>query len=186
MKKMKYTIWGQLLSVVGAHAATAFIFMFIWLITAGLWEGFAGKIFSCVGCVCYFVAIYNSGVTCAQNDKRSISPLKAYPAKGLTLPVILLFVNVVVILLYKYAWSTGGDGEFLRKGWAVLLNMLSVFWTAPYENILGMEKGTLEIQGYFILCILPFIATGIGYFAGYRDFDLLAKIGNLAYEKKEK
>ncbi len=185
MKKMKYTIWGQMLSVVGAHAVTAYIFMFIWFITAGLWEGVAGKIFSAVGLVCYLVAIYNSGVTCAQTDKRAISPLSPYPAKGLILPAILLAVNIVVILIYKLAWSAGGDGEFLQKGWAIFLNVLTVFWTSAYENILGMEKGVLEIQGYFILCILPFAATGAGYFAGYKDFDLFAKLGNLAYEKRE-
>lgn len=185
MKKMKYTIWGQMLGVVGTHAVTAFIFMFIWLITAGLWEGIAGKIFSGFGLVCYFIAIYNSGVSCAQADKRTISPLKAYPAKGFTLPIILLGVNIAIILAYKYAWGFGSDGEYLREGRAILLNVLTVLWTAPYGNILGMEKGVLEIQGYFILCILPFVATGAGYFAGYRGFDLFAKISSLAYEKKK-
>lgn len=186
MKKMKYTVWGQMLSVVVAHATTAFIFMFICFITAGLWTGIAAKIFSAVGCLCYFMAIYNSGVNCAQADKRSISPLTPYPAKGTILPVILLAVNILIIVLYKYAWSAGGDGEFLRKGWAMLLNMLSVIWTSPYENLLGMEKGVLEIQGYFILCVLPFIATGAGYFAEYKDFDLFAKLSKLAYERKDK
>ena len=182
---MKYTIPGQMLSVVGAHAATAFIFFFIWIMTAGMWQGVAGKIFSVVGCLCYLVAIYNSGVVCAQSDKRTISPLKAYPAKGLVLPVILLIINIAIILAYKYAWSAGGNGEYLVRGWAVCVNVLSIFWTAAYENIIGMEKGVLELQGYLILCVLPFVATGAGYFAGYKGYDIFDKINAIAYEKKK-
>ena len=185
MKKMKYTVLGQMVSVLGAHAATAFIFFFIWLVTAGMWQGVAGKIFSAIGCLCYLVAIYNSGVTSAQNDKRTISPLTPYPAKGLVLPIILLVVNVVMILLYKYAWSAGGNGEYLVQGWAVIVNVLCVFWTSAYENILGMEKGVLELQGYLIICVLPFVASGAGYFAGYKGYDVFDKISALAYEKKK-
>lgn len=185
MKKTKYTIWGQMLGVVGAHAVTAFVFMFLWLITAGMWEGIAGKIFSTLGLACYCAVLYNSGVGCAQADKRTVSPLKAYPAKGVTLPVILLGVNIAIILAYKYAWGLGSDGEYLREGWAVFINVLSVFWTAPYRDIIGMEKGVLEIQGYFVLCVLPFIATSAGYFAGYKGFDILDKIVRIAYEKKK-
>lgn len=186
MKKLKYTIPGQMLSVAFAHIITAFVFFFIWLISAGMWEGAFGKIFSFVGLVCYLVSIYNSGVNCAQADKRTVSPLSPHPAKGFVLPFFLLIFNALIIFMYKYAWSVAGDGEFLRQGWAVFLNMLSVFWTAPFENLLGMNCGALSVGGYLIIFVLPIVATAGGYFAGYKGFDLFAKISSLAYEKKDK
>ena len=186
MKKLKYTIPGQMLSIAGAHIITSFIFFFIWLVTAGVWEGIAGKIFSLVGLICYLISIYNASVNCAQADKRTVSPLTPHPWKGFVLPIFLLVFNALIVFMYKYAWSVAGDGEFLRQGWAVFLNMLAVFWTAAYENLLGMTRGALSAGGYFIIFVLPIAATAGGYFAGFKGFDLFAKISGIAYEKNEK
>lgn len=185
MKKFKYTILGQFLSVIKSHAAVAFVFMFIWLIAADMWVGIAGKIFYTVGCLCYFLTIYNAGTKCAAQDKRSISPLKPYPAKGITLCAALIVLNLIVIALYKVAWNFGSDGEFLNRGWAVLLNIISIYWTAPYNQLLGMEKGVLELSGYFIIFLLPIIATTLGYLAGYKGIDIFEKISGIAYEKNK-
>lgn len=187
MNKMKYTIWGQMLSMVRSHAFTAIVIFLIWLVTAGMWEVDIGsRIFGILGSFCYVITIYNCACSCAQADKRTASPLKAYPAKGLIIPAFLLAVNVLITIMYKYIWIVGGDGQYLREGWAILLNVLTLAWVAPYDAFLGMAQGHMELRGYLIMYLLPFVISAIGYFAGFKGIDIYGKINSIAYEKKKK
>ena len=115
----------------------------------------------------------------------TVSPLTPKPLKGLLLPAFLTIANVIVILLYKLAWIAGSDGKSTTEIWSLILNIISLLWVAPYQPLLGMAYGHIELQGYLIIFVTPFIASTLGYFAAYKGFDLSAKVHGFAYEKKK-
>ena len=185
MNKLKYSLPGQMLLMIKSHFATAVVFMMLFLMTTSMRGGFGNKLFGVIGFLGYFLSIYAYSGTALRDDKRSISPLSPHPLKGLWLPAFLTVANVIVILLYKLAWSQGSDGHSMTEIWSLILNIISLLWVAPYQPILGMAYGNIELYGYLIIFITPFIASALGYFAAYKGFDLSEKIHGLAYEKKK-
>ena len=184
MNKLKYSIPGQMLLMIKNHFGTSVVFMILFLMTASMRNGFGNTVFGIVGFLGYFLSIYAYSETALRDDKRSVSPLTPNPLKGLLLPAFLTIVNVLVILLYKLAWSQGSDGHSMTEIWSLILNIISLLWVAPYEPLLGMAYGHIELQGYLIIFVTPFVSSLLGYFAAYKGFDLSAKIHSLAYEKK--
>lgn len=185
MNKLKYSVPGQMLLMVKSHFTVSVVFMILFLMTASMQTGFVSTVFGVLGLLGYFLSIYSHSGTALRDDKRSVSPLTPHPLKGLWLPAFLTIVNVVIILLYKLAWTYGSDGKSMTEIWSLILNIISLLWVSPYQSILGMEHGHIELHGYIIIFVTPFVASLLGYFAAYKGFDLSAKVHSLAYEKKK-
>lgn len=186
MKNLRYSIMGQMLLMVKAHLEIALIFMIFFLFTIRMLEGIGNIIFGIVGTLGYFLAIYSAAGTAHTNDKRSISPLTPKPAKGFILPAFLTLLSIVLILLYKIAWTYGSNGTNVTEIWSLIFNIIFLFWVAPYQPFLGVAHGHIEPQGYLIILLLPIIASAFGYLASFKGFDLSEKVRSIAYEKKEK
>ena len=86
MKKLKYSVKGQMLLMAKAHLETAILFMILFLFTIRMRQGVGNVIFGIVGILGYFLAIYSAAGTAHTNDERSISPLSPKAAKGFILP----------------------------------------------------------------------------------------------------
>lgn len=185
MNKLKFSVPGQMLLMVRTHFTTAVVFMLLFLFTASMQVGIGNLIFGIIGIIGYFLSIYSAAGSSYLCDKMDSSPLTPKPAKGLILPLFLLLANVVIILMYKAAWTYGSDGKSMTEIWSLIFNIISLLWVAPYQPLLGMEHGVIELQGYLIIFILPFVASALGYFAAYKGFDLNEKVHSIAYEKKK-
>ena len=185
MHNLKYSISGQMLLMIKNHFSAAVVFMILFLMTTSMRGDLGDKIFGVCGFLGYFLTIYAYSGSAFQDDKRTISPLTPHPLKGLWLPALLTVANVIIILLYNLAWSQGSDGHSMTEIWSLILNIISLLWVAPYQPLLGMAYGHIELQGYLIIFITPFIASALGYFAAYKGFDLSAKVHSIAYEKKK-
>lgn len=186
-KKFKFTALGRQLRTLSAHATSAFLFSLIWLMGVAIWATkTGGYIYTALGLIAYFFTAYNSGVSCAVDDKRSYTALTPHPLKGLLLPITLTLVNIMVIVLYKCTWAFGASGETPSQVWSIITNILCIAWFAPYQPALGMAHGHFEPLGYIIILFLPIVANFLGYFAGYKDFYLKEKLSFLVYEKKKK
>ncbi len=187
MKKFKYTLFGQQVGMLTTHACSALVFAFLWFVMAVIWTNDIGRyIYGTLGCVLYFLVIYNAGTQAASKDKKSFSECTPKPQKGIFLPILLTVVNILVIILYKYVWHFFSDGMYLTDAWAVAGNVVSILWFSAYKTFLGMERGHIELQGYIIIFVLPFIASAVGYYAGYKGFDLYGKLDGFMYEKNKK
>lgn len=185
--KFKYTIQAQLLRMLRKHATTALMFALIWLIMISLWATTVGSyIFAALGTLGYFFAIYNEGCDSAIDDKKPYSPLTPKPLKGLYLPVLLTVINILIIIIYKCSWHFGATDGSLTNAWGLTGNVISILWFCMYKTLLGMDKGHFELQGYLIIVFLPYIASFLGYYAGYKGYDIYGKINSLAYEKSKK
>lgn len=185
MNKLKFSIPGQMLLMIKQHFTISVVFMIFFLMTVSMQKGVFSTIFGIFGLLGYFLSIYSYSGSALRTDKMSASPLSPDPIKGLWLPAFLTIVNVIIILLYKLAWSQGSDGQSMTEIWSLILNIISLLWVAPYQPLLGMAFGHIELQGYIIIFVTPFIASALGYFAAYKGFDLSAKVHSFAYEKKK-
>ncbi len=197
MKNLKYSIKGQMLLITKAHLRTALLFMILFLFTFSMNSKTKDVIFAIFGTLGYFLSMYSAGNNAYLNDKKSISPLTPKAAKGFILPLILTLSNLLIFILYRLAWTVGFNGQSLEI-WAVIVNVITILWTSPFHapylvsnpnqyqsHLLGMSSGTMSIHGYLIILLIPIIASGVGYFAAYKGFDLNAKMHSLAYEKKK-
>lgn len=185
MNKLKFSIPGQMLLMIKNHFTVSVVFMIFFLMTASMQKGLFNIIFGIFGFLGYFLSIYSYSGSAFQSDKMSASPLSPNPVKGLWLPAFLTIANVIIILLYKLAWAQGSDGQSMTEIWSLILNIVSLLWVAPYQPLLGMAFGHIELMGYIIIFATPFIASFLGYLAAYKGFDLSAKVHGLAYEKKK-
>jgi hypothetical protein len=167
------------------HFTVSVVFMIFFLLTASMQSGLFNTIFGILGFLGYFLSIYAYSGTALRDDKMSASPLTPKPLKGILLPAFLTIASAVVILLYKLAWAQGSDGQNMTEIWSLILNIISLLWVAPYQPLLGMAYGHIELQGYLIIFVTPFIASFLGYLAAYKGFDLSAKVHGFAYERKK-
>lgn len=182
---MKYTWHGQILSVITAHIEAAFVFFLIWMFSISITgTRLGGLIYSFITAVIYTIIMYLCGYNTAKNDKKSYTKLTPIAYKGAIIALGLLVLNIFAVILYKSSWISGSNGEILLTLWATGGNALSIFWFSPYLNFLGMSKGNIAGYGYAIIALLHTAACFLGYFAGYKNFDISAKLRLLVYEKK--
>ena len=185
MKKYPYK---QAFKLISAHAvACFFIFIIGILIFAGLITNKVGNIvFSTIATLIYFMSIYNHSYEIAQKDKKSYTPENPYMLKGLVLAVGILAVSIILYALYFVAWNfmTINEALISVSGW--INNFLFIIWTFPFSGFIKLSDGVMTWYGYIIVATIPFIASSLGYFAGYKNFDLYSKFLSLVYENKEK
>ena len=184
--KMKYTIPGQVFSIIVTHMQAAFLFFFVWLLAISITSGkTAGFIYSVISSLFYFMMIYSAGYTVVKNDKKSYTELTPIPYKGALLSLGLLLINIIVLAIYHLSWMLGRTPEGISIGWALAGNIFSIFWFSPYMNLLSMENGHIALYGYAIIILLHPIACFLGYFAGYNNFDISTKFKFLVYDQKK-
>lgn len=186
MKNLKYSMCGQMLLMVKTHFTTAVLFMILFLVTTSMRNDFGNAVFATCGTLGYFLSIYSAAANAYTDDKKTISSLTPKAAKGFILPTFLIITSAIILTLYKLAWTYGSNGQSVTEVWSLIFNIISLIWVAPYQPFLGMVTGHIEPYGYLIVFVLPIIASGLGYFASYKGFDLNAKVHSLAYEKKKK
>ena len=185
MKNLKYSVPGQMLLMIKEHATTSIVFMILFLMTASIRNEFGDLLYGIFGVLGYFLSIYSLASTTYKNDNTKISPLAPKPLKGFILPAFLLLFNLLIVIVYKIAWAYGSNGQSMTQIWSLILNIISLLWVAPYQPILDMAHGYISLKGYLIIFVTPILASGLGYFAAYKGFDLNEKMHSIAYEKKK-
>ena len=183
---MKYSIKGQIISVILAHLKAVFLFFIVWMIDIPvIATKIGGAIYTATSTIIYFVIMYSACYDQAKNDKKSYSPLTPKKYKGILLSVGVLVVSIFVVLCYIFVWKKASDGENLISLWAVAVNIFYLFWFSPFVSFLGEQKGAIAILEYTIAFILPIANCFLGYLAGYKNFDIAEKMKFLVYEKKK-
>lgn len=183
---MKYSVKGQIISVLLTHLQAAFLFFILWVIAISFTStGIGGAIYSAFTTFFYFIMMYSAGYSAEKNDNKSYSPLTPKKYKGAVLTSGVLAINVIMVIMYIVVWNVAGDGKTLGNMWAIAANALFIFWFSPFINFLGTQNGVISPIGYAIMFILPLAGCFLGYIAGYKNFDISAKMKFLVYEKKK-
>lgn len=185
--KFRYTLNGQMLSVLLTHIKTAGIFSVVWILMAALWTTDTGRyIFAAIGTVSYFFAIYNTAYAAERDDAKSYTEQTPKLYKCIMLTGYLAAANILIIVLYKLVWHFYAADGTLTSIYGIIGNIISMMWFSMYEFFAGMGKGHFALLGYLMIFLLPFAAAACGYAAGYKGFDIYDKIAGFAYEKKKK
>lgn len=183
----KYTFTGQMLAVMLAHLEMAALYFIVWLLAIGLIEtNTFGLIFYIFTTASYFASLYFLGYKLCKDDKKSYTSQEPIWYKGIILPIVTVVLNLLVVLGYILAWSLGAKDGGLIKPWSVLLNAFDLFWFSPFVRFMCAKQGVMAVSGWLIAVIFPTLPCFLGYFAGYKDFDVTTKLGFLVYEKKKK
>ena len=183
---LKYTFKGQIISVLLTHLKAAVIFFFVWIIAIAVTSsGVGGIIYSVISAIFYFMMMYSAGYETFRSDRKSYSQLTPFWYKGLILSTGVIVLNALILTIYKLSWIFGSDGTSVTSVWSFIGNFLGLFWFSPYLNLLGMASGNIKIYGYAIIFLLHTLACFLGYFAGYKNYDISAKLRAFMYEKKK-
>lgn len=177
----KYTIWGELLRVLGKYAGITFLFLlFSTLYIYIQVNEFMDYLFAAIGCVTLVVSMYTSGTKIALDDKKPYTPAKPNALKGLILPIFITAISSVLLIGYHYAWAGGSPSGFLP----IAINAVSMLWFSMLRPLAVMQRGFVPLYGYFILLLLPHIATFLGYLSGKNNFYITKFFKPFIYEHR--
>ncbi len=176
----------QILRLIKTHTYVAFFtFVFGMLFLASIvTTKTGGFIFSLLATLIYFFAIYNTSFDICKQDKKSYTKTMPHKLKGLVLPVGVLAVSILLYLLYIISWNFISIGKELISVTAWINNILFIMWSFMYNSFINLYQGNMSLFGYIIIAVLPFVASALGYYAGYVDFDINEKFLKMVYEKK--
>lgn len=182
----KYSIKGQIISVILTHLEMVFIFFAVWLMAISVTTSEIGSVIYSVAAIFFYsIMMYSVCYSQARNDKKSYSPLTPMKYKGILLCLGVLVISIMAIFGYIFVWRTQSDGESLVKLWAISINVFYMFWFSPFINFLSDKKGAISILGYVMMFVPTALSCFLGYLAGYKDFDISSKMKFLVYEKKK-
>lgn len=176
----------QMLGIIKSHAAVAFCLFLLGLFAESVVYGpkLGMVIFILIELLVYFAVIYANAYKVATHDKKSYTKEKPYFYKGFLLPIGLSIISVLLYIVYYLVWKyMTVDGSFVSI-LPRLLNLVFIIWSYPFKAIIGLKEGFIEWYEFIILIILPVIISGIGYFAGLKEFDINSFISKIVYEEK--
>ncbi|MDD6214133.1 MAG: hypothetical protein PUB42_02985 [Firmicutes bacterium] len=185
--KFRYSLTAQMLKTLKTQLFTALMFFLLWLITINLMViDWVNMIFAIIATITCFFAIYGTSYDVVNSDKKSYTPQRPYIAKGLLLPLLIEAANVLMLILYKCSWYFGSNEHGLNTVFGLIGNILFKMWTIMYDGYVSIGNGNISLFAYIMIFGMPVVASFVGYFAGYKNFDLASKINSIAYEKKKK
>ena len=184
----KYITLSQLLKTVKIHLiTTATIFLLAMFIFAGMiTTKIGGIIFSCIATLVYFLSIYTFSLETANRDKKSYTKETPYKFKGLLLPLGIFVITIFLYALYSLTWKYMTFDNSLYSFQGYFNNIVFIIWTFPFNAFLDLNNGILSWYGYLIIAIVPFIASFLGYYAGYIGYDISMTINKFIYDSNEK
>lgn len=177
---LKYSIKGQIISVILTHLEIVALSFVMWLFTISITLLKMGEmIYSIVAAIAYFVCMYLKCFSQAKDDKKSFSPLTPKPFKGLLLSTGITIVNVVIFLIHISVLNFAGENpsDFLSTA----SNVVYLFWFSPFINLIDSQS--VAISELVMILIMPLSSCFLGYLAGYKNFDISAKLRAIMYEK---
>lgn len=183
----KWISVGQIMAMVKSHLIVGFLssMLGIFLLLSIVSNPAGNTVFTVIFTLIYFMSIYGTAANCATRDKKPYTEQQPYPWKGLILPAGILIATALLWGLYKVAWSFMTIDGGLVTVTGVACSMMFTIWTFMFNAFMGLQNGGINGYVAIILVAVPIAASGIGYYAGYRGFDIYDKLMRLVYEKKK-
>ena len=145
-----------------------------------------GKILGVIVLLSYGFLLYGNGKSIAEYDLKSYSTTKAYAYKGIYLSLSIPVMNFVVWLTMTILQSLTPASAELPAIASIIGNAIFVIWTFAYNEILSIDVTNIKWYVHVVMYIFPVVFVSLGYFAGYKKWELAGKLNFLVYEKKKK
>lgn len=152
-----------------------------WILGKPVYEA----VFSVIFTLLYFLMVYKSAWEIAAHDKKPYVDMQPYMFKGAVLSIGILILNLVLWIMYKYAWSVMTIDGALATYTAIFYNVIYVFNTFMYTGFIHLSEGHMSWYGHIIIYAVPIAASTLGYIAGLREFTFMDKLMPFMYEKRK-
>lgn len=143
------------------------------------------EILSVIFMTVYFGVVYSRAHKFATLDKKPYTKTRPSLLKSIMFGLMLSFSFFVVWGIYKLMWINFGQEGMLSSVGAGIYSIFFWIYTIPFNGIMGLAKGHIMWYALLSMFLVPVLATTLGYWAGLKNFRLMDKIGNLAYEKED-
>lgn len=178
----KYINIHELWTMIKAHLTTSLIFTFFGTILVSFSNGTTSKyLFSLICIAIYMLTLYTRAEEIARYDKKSYTEKFSYPLKGVVLPIGILGVWVLLFILYSVSWKY----DIISYNSGFINNLLFVIWNYMYKGFLNFTNGSFNYYYIILIVLVPITASGLGYLAGLKNFDLSKKVVKMVYEEKK-
>lgn len=185
MKKEKeITFSKQLLKIILSHLkALGIIFLVFYFMGIAFWaiHDIVTLIMEILILVVYVVFMASAGRTCAVNDMKKEAKTKAFAAKGAVLAVPVAVLNFVMWGALQLVHA-GQLSEITKN----VMQTIFFVWTVPYNIFLKPNGAQVRIIGQLLMYAVPFLAVGLGYLSGVKNWDIYEKLDKLVFEQKKK
>lgn len=177
----KYIRFSQIWTIVKMHFYVSVVAMFMGMIMPGFVIGSIKHIASLIFIFIYMLVLYSKSEDIARHDKKQYTDDVPYIWKGMLLPVGVFIIWGMLYVLFHFSWKY----DIVNSFSGFTNNLLFVFWNYVYIGFMNMMDGQFDAWALVLVFIIPLIACGGGYMAGYKGFDLSSKVAKLVYDKKE-
>ena len=178
----KYISFKQIFQLVKMHLYVSIAATFMGLIMVSFSTGGITKyIFSGIFILIYMLVLYSKSADIAKHDRQEYSKEVPYAAKGFLLPIGIFVVGTLFYVLYSITWKC----NIIDTTSGFVNNALFVVWTFVYTGLANLSNGHISLTAVIAFIIVPEIAAELGYFAGFKNFDLSEKVAEVVYDLDE-
>lgn len=181
VRETDVTLKTQIIRILISHIKISFFLLLMFgVFLINLWTlNIARKILCIIVPLIYALSIGAEANKSATHDYKSYSKTKPFALKGFLLPVPILVFSLVFWVIFKFSWI---DTQNLIS---VLVKLIFYMWTFPFTSFAYLDKASMHIACHLLIYLLPFLASGIGYFTGYKKWDLYKLLNSITFEKKQ-
>lgn len=147
---------------------------------------YADKVLGTFIFLLYALFLYQNARSIAEYDLKSYSTTKAYPYKGFLLSLAMPTLNLIVWLLMEFLQTLTPVGAQIPSVATIAGNAVFLIWTFAYNELFSVNVTNVYWYVHIAMYLTPVFFTTLGYFAGYKKWDLSGRFDFLVYEKKKK
>lgn len=131
----------------------------------------------------YAGMLYSRAHRLAAFDCKPYTPLEPELKWGFVWGLCISATVAFSIIVFRLNWTLFSDGTTMSNAVSSFINILFYIWTAPYFGFISDTGGIIPPFAIVLMVLVPIAASAIGYLAGMKNFDLIAKLDSLTVEK---
>ena len=171
------------MTIVKRHFIVSIVTMFLGIVLPVFMMNGVKEFASLIAMFIYVLVLYSTCVDMARQDRKQYTEEVAYPWKGLILPVGIYVIWGFLYIMFYFSWKYGIVHPDFVSG--IINNILFVMWNYVYMGFMQIMEGKFAMWTLILVFLTPLVACGVGYFAGYKGFDVSEKVVKVVYDKKD-
>lgn len=126
-----------------------------------------------------FGFVYTAAARIARHDLKPYYSIKHFPMRGFLVGLVPVAVTSLLVLLWQLAYipsflelaKYGGLPNYIY----LADQFLFVIYTFPFNAFMKLDGNIITWYSYAMIYLIPYLACGLGYLAGYRNFSFYNK-----------
>ena len=136
-----------------------------------------------------FGFVYTAAARVARHDVKPYYDVSHFPARGFVIGLIPVAFTTLLVILWQLAYipsfldlaKYGGLPNYIY----LADQFVFVIYTFPFNSFMKLDGNIITWYSYVMIYLIPYLACGLGYLAGYRNFSFYDQyIYKLIYKGK--